>query len=101
MDRANDDRPRYSLRQLFIAVTAIALLLAVGVSIYRWRSSLKSFEEMNQVVTGMSKEEVVAILGEPHDKDSESEWFYNADHWRSDGPYFVEFDENGRLVDWY
>ena len=101
MAHAVDDRPRYSLRQLFVVVTVIGIIV---LPIYRgcaaYNQWLATDEEMERLQPGMTKAQVRAILGEPHFRNyDDTDWTYE-DSLRTSDPRSLEFDENGRYVDW-
>lgn len=54
--------------------------------------------QISRIQTGMTKSEVVAILGRPHFRnESDDGWHYWA--WSNGGdPYFLSFDDDGYLV---
>lgn len=49
-----------------------------------------------RISEGMTEHEVRAILGDPHDFHSGA-WVYKSDQLGINGPFFVEFDEDGRV----
>ena len=58
-------------------------------------------QQFNQIHKGMTRTEVLEILGPPHDwvgDDPENDWYYWCDFptWFSE-PFCIEFDENGRM----
>ena len=97
-------KPTFSLRQLFIAVTAFRVLLMIGVPLYRGCSPLVSESEKSGLRIGMAKDEVARILGDPHDTcctdGPEYLWAYDEWAFRLD-PLVLEFDEDDRLVRWH
>lgn len=111
MELTSGKRPRFSLRLLFIAVAALALVLAVGIPIYRTYALRVSKEEFARLEMGMTKEQVVELFGEPHvrakptlrEDDSEGkyyeEWTYR--EWLSDNERTIWFATDGRVSAWF
>ncbi len=52
-----------------------------------------------RIQEGLTEAEVRSILGEPHNFHFHSlgEWVYKTDQFGIKGPFFVEFDEDGRV----
>jgi hypothetical protein len=86
---------------LLLLMTLLSVPLACAGVYSRFTSGLISQHEANKVVEGMTRQEVVAILGEPHRRDSQDDdWEFDRDFptWHSD-PLHIGFNEQ-RNVDW-
>ena len=87
-------RFRFSLLSLF----GLAVLTAF--SCVMWRVLVKPIippESLARVERGMSKEEVVALLGQPSEETNETEWKYFRKY--RIGWVEVFFDVDGRVVE--
>ncbi|QDT53960.1 hypothetical protein Pan44_19870 [Caulifigura coniformis] len=86
-----------------IALVAISPLIALY---YRESCRRVSSDAASLINDGMSQAEVIAVLGEPHWKDREGDWYYSRYEplfflrvGFGNDPLHVGFDNNGR-VNW-
>jgi hypothetical protein len=81
---------RFSLRTLGFCVLAISLAIVaiqtvVGPAVPRWK--------LRQISEGMTKHQVVAILGHPDRESSDHEWQFS--RWGNAGWVEIWFNEDG------
>ena len=90
---------RYILTAVFCLGAMLLALLAIAAAF----DNRITQQQAHQIAEGMTKSEVVAILGEPHGRhnpDPENQWYYycNFPTFHSD-PLHVGFDDSGN-VNW-
>lgn len=85
--------PRYSLRTLLLAILVVSCLLG---AIMVLRNCGVSSARTSLIESGMTRSEVVEILGQPQQVVHDY-WLYNV--WDASDMFHVSFDEEGR-VDW-
>lgn len=89
---------QFRIKSLLALILLIAMVFA---AVRAYDIAFVSQSEETQIVTGMTRKEVVAILGEPHWQSEGDHWW----HYQCDYPHFlsdnlnIAFDENDK-VDW-
>ena len=86
---------RFSIRHLLVAVVLCAVALFAGQFWYNNLRSIPSGRAM-QINEGMTKQEVLDMIGEPHRIGARDEWLYRVSG--AGDLYILEFDENDVLT---
>ena len=94
-DSQSRNPDQISIRGLFALVAVVALAMACY-------SAIAGFaipnETSNQIIEGLTREQVLQIAGKPHQTDG-SDWYYRV--WNGFVPYsdmmLVGFDKNGEV----
>ena len=72
--RRRHNGPHFGMKQLLAFVAIIALLFSVGPWV--WNDLPEANTAANQIEIGMTRQEVLEILGPPHSAKSEPVWYY-------------------------
>ena len=88
-------RPRVKRASFRFVIWLFPFVIVASLFAY-WVLDHVNHEQLRQLKPGMTKAEVIAILGEPHiSQQNNDSWGYWG--WDND-PYYVSFDNDGRLV---
>ena len=91
------------IKAIIIALTIVILAITAFISLFAWscNSPAVPLEKLNQLQVGMTKTQVQAVLGNPDEETSTSD--FPGSHWWYKKPYKwyalrIDFTEDGKVI---